>query len=152
MRACSDSTKWWKQPRRPVCQSEGAFTVDHTHSWDEWNYCLFIQRVSFFPHSYVSCVLGCPYEGSVAPEKVAHVSGATDCRRCSSWWKVPTSVCHHAGCQASALHGLLRDLPGRHHRSGDSWQHESNAGLSHPGGSGQRPGGALPRYLRPGPR
>lgn len=25
-------------------------------------------------HSYVSCVLGCPYEGKVAPEKVAHVS------------------------------------------------------------------------------
>lgn len=24
--------------------------------------------------SYVSCVLGCPYEGKVAPEKVAHVS------------------------------------------------------------------------------
>lgn len=28
----------------------------------------------YCPHSYVSCVLGCPYEGEVAPEKVAHVS------------------------------------------------------------------------------
>lgn len=25
-------------------------------------------------HRYVSCVVGCPYEGKVAPEKVAHVS------------------------------------------------------------------------------
>lgn len=25
-------------------------------------------------HSYISCVVGCPYEGKVAPEKVAYVS------------------------------------------------------------------------------
>lgn len=62
------------------------------------------------------------------------------------------SVCPLAGCQASVLHGLLRDLPRRHHRSGDSWQHESNAGRCHQGGAGQRLGGALPRHLRPGSR
>lgn len=28
----------------------------------------------FHHRSYVSCVAGCPYEGKVAPEKVAHVS------------------------------------------------------------------------------
>lgn len=27
--------------------------------------------------SYVSCVVGCPYEGQVAPEKVAHVSSGS---------------------------------------------------------------------------
>ncbi len=28
----------------------------------------------FFSFSYVSCVLGCPYEGAIDPAKVAHVS------------------------------------------------------------------------------
>lgn len=71
----------------------------------------FLTRDSFH-HSYVSCVLGCPYEGSVAPEKVAHVSPRLiNAYRPSSntvvHVKTAGFVPHLAGCQASLLHGLL---------------------------------------------
>lgn len=37
--------------------------------------CPLISHINVSPHhSYVSCVVGCPYEGKVAPEKVAYVS------------------------------------------------------------------------------
>ena len=49
-------------------------------------------RAGIKVRGYVSCVLGCPYEGAVAPAKVAEVAAA-------------------AGGD-----GLLRDLAGRHHR------------------------------------
>lgn len=72
---------------------------------------VFFNRDSFH-HSYVSCVLGCPYEGSVAPEKVAHVSPhLKNAKRPSGnivvHAKSSSFIPHLAGCQASVLHGLL---------------------------------------------
>jgi isopropylmalate/homocitrate/citramalate synthase len=34
-----------------------------------------VQKNNMKVRGYVSCVLGCPYEGDVAPERVAHVAG-----------------------------------------------------------------------------
>ena len=93
-RVCSASSRSWWQLKRPVYPSEGRGTCV-----GKARYCRRPQtqtlRVQSFPskmslslppaehpfpppqNSYVSCVLGCPYEGKVAPAKVAQVSTLT---------------------------------------------------------------------------
>jgi hypothetical protein len=75
---------------------------------------------------YISCVLGCPYEGEVAPEKVAEVA------------------------KTAVRHGLLRDLARRHDRHGHAGQDaedDRDRGAARAGLPARRP---LPRHLRPG--
>ncbi|XP_053431110.1 hydroxymethylglutaryl-CoA lyase, mitochondrial isoform X6 [Nycticebus coucang] len=86
---------------------------------------------------YVSCALGCPYEGKISPAKVAEqIPG--ECDRCP--W--PCHMLPHlveqsgedsisSGRQEVVLSGLLRDLPGGHHWCGHPRDHEGHADCCH---------------------
>ena len=69
---------------------------------------------------YVSCVLGCPYEGEIAPGAVARVADGT------------------------ARHGLLRDLARRHDRRRHATQDGGDAGGGHGRAAGRRPWPSTP--------
>ena len=77
---------------------------------------------------YVSCVLGCPYEGEIAPGG------------------------RGAGRPRAACHGLLRDLARRHDRRRHAAQDRGDAGGGHGRAAGRGPRHPRPRHLRPGAR
>jgi isopropylmalate/homocitrate/citramalate synthase len=78
--------------------------------------------------AYVSCVVACPYEGSVDPQRVA------------------------CGRAAAARHGLLRGFARRYHRCRHTGVGAENAGGLCGSGADEAPGGPLPRHLRDGDR
>lgn len=101
---------------------------------------------------YVSCVLGCPYEGQVEPSKVAEVRQnrivqphSWVCSMTDPLWCVWRCA---AGGEKTVRNGLLRDFLGRHHRHRYPGLHVQDAAKRDEGGARQCASGALPRHVR----
>ncbi len=79
MRVLCVLRRWWEQPITRGFLWEGKTPVDCTFqclSYFSITQCSYFRKIfscSVIP-SYVSCVLGCPYEGKVSPNKVAEVA------------------------------------------------------------------------------
>ncbi len=79
MRVLCALRKWLVQPIKQGFLWEGKTPTDSTFqclSYFSITQCFYLWKIfscSVIP-SYVSCVLGCPYEGKVSPSKVAEVA------------------------------------------------------------------------------
>jgi len=68
---------------------------------------------SLYPniHRYVSCVLGCPYEGPISPEQVLKVSHSLLDLGCYEVSLGDTIGVGHAGSTAKLISALLKSIP-----------------------------------------
>lgn len=132
-----------KTSKFPFSSSVPRVTSNKKYSFCCWH----LTTVS--SNSYVSCVLGCPYEGHVEPSKVAEVRRSRTARPHS--WVCPADGplwCCSAGGQEVIPDGLLRDFLGGHHRGRDPGLHAEDAAKRDEGGACECARGPLPRHVR----